>query len=165
MDQGFCAELELMIKKDPSVQLKFRIAKLYGGIVVPCLVKQKKYRQQITEFVDQLRRGKNFRDRQVYLKIAKSTLKADKEVFKKYFAKSIGTEMCNEKVKVVQVMMAKLMMRVTPGYSRSCDKVREHLVQNASADVKQFLMKVNAAQYIDPLKFKLALKDEEETKQ
>jgi hypothetical protein len=62
-------------------------------------------------------------------------------------------------------MMAKLMMRVTPGYSRSCDKVREHLVQNASADVKQFLMKVNAAQYIDPLKFKLALKDEEETKQ
>jgi hypothetical protein len=37
----------------------------------------------------------------VYLKIAKSTLKADKEVFKKYFAKSIGTEMCNEKVKVV----------------------------------------------------------------
>ena len=117
-----------MIKKDPSVQLKFRIAKLYGSVVVPCLVKQKKYRQQISDFVDSLRISKNFRDRQVYLRIAKSTLKADKEVFKKYFAKSIGNDMCSEKVKVVQVMIAKLMMRVTPGYSRSCDKVRENLM-------------------------------------
>lgn len=73
--------------------------------------------------------------------------------------------MCSEKVKVVQVMLAKLMMRVTPGYSRSCDKVRESLMQNASPDVKQFLMKVNAAQFIDPMKFKLALKEEEETKE
>ena len=56
------------------------------------------------------------------------------------------------------------MMRVTPGYSRSCDKVRDHLLQNASADVKQFLLKVNSAQFIDPLKLKLTLKDEEETK-
>jgi hypothetical protein len=51
--------------------------------------------------VDELRTSKNFRGRQVYLKISKATLKADKEVFKKYFAKSIGNDMCNEKVKVV----------------------------------------------------------------
>jgi hypothetical protein len=73
--------------------------------------------------------------------------------------------MCSEKVKVVQVMLAKLMMLVAPGYSRSCDKVRESLMQNASPDVKQFLMKVNAAQFIDPMKFKLTLKEEEETKE
>ena len=141
MEQGFCQELETIMKKDHSIQIRYRSAKLYGKIVVPSLVKQKKYRQQISDFVDQLRTSKNFRDRQVYLKIAKSTLKVDKEVFKKYFAKSIGNDMCNEKVKVVLVQLAKLMMKVTPGYSRSCDKIRDLLMQNASNDVKQFLIK------------------------
>jgi len=56
------------------------------------------------------------------------------------------------------------MMKVAPGYSRSCDKVRDHLMQNASADVKQFLVKMNPARYIDPLKLKLKLKEEEENK-
>ena len=44
MEQGFCAELEMMMKKDHSVQLRYRAAKLYGNVVVPSLVKQKKYR-------------------------------------------------------------------------------------------------------------------------
>ena len=56
------------------------------------------------------------------------------------------------------------MMKVAPGYSRSCDKVRDHLMQNASTDVKQFLVKLNPARFIDPLKLKLKLKEEEETK-
>ena len=102
----------------------------------------------------------------MYLKIAKASLKSDKEVFKKYFAKSIGNDMGTEKVKVVQVMIAKLVMLVTPGYSRSCDKLRENFMQNASPDVKQFLIKVNPAQFIETSKLKLALNDErgEETK-
>lgn len=72
--------------------------------------------------------------------------------------------MCNEKVKVVLVQLAKLMVKVTPGYSRSCDKVRDLLMQNASNDVKQFLIKQNQAKFIDTTKFKLALKEEEENK-
>lgn len=37
----------------------------------------------------------------MYIKIAKASFKADNEIFKKHFAKSIGLDMCNEKVKVV----------------------------------------------------------------
>jgi hypothetical protein len=37
----------------------------------------------------------------MYIKIARSTFKAENEIFKKHFAKSIGFDMVNEKVKVV----------------------------------------------------------------
>ena len=57
------------------------------------------------------------------------------------------------------------MFKVPNGYSRSCDKVRETLLQKASPDVKQFLLKNNPAQFIDPSSFKLTLKDEEESKE
>lgn len=39
----------------------------------------------------------------MYIAIARSAYKADNEVFKKHFAKSIGTDMSDEKVKVVQI--------------------------------------------------------------
>jgi len=37
----------------------------------------------------------------LYLIIAKSTFNIDNEIFKKHFAKSIGNDMIEEKVKVV----------------------------------------------------------------
>ena len=39
MEQGFCTELETVMKKDHSIKLRFRVAKLYGQVVVPSLVK------------------------------------------------------------------------------------------------------------------------------
>lgn len=37
----------------------------------------------------------------MYITIAKSTYAADNDVFKKFFAKAIGQDMINEKVKIV----------------------------------------------------------------
>lgn len=127
-DLGFSQDLEQIIRQDSAIQLRLKAAKIFGSIIVPSLIKLKKYRQPITDFIDTLRLGKNFRDRQVYLKIAKASLKSDKEIFKKHFAKCIGTDMCEEKIKVVQISLAKLMFKVPNGYSRSCDKVRESLI-------------------------------------
>lgn len=71
--------------------------------VIAPLIKNKKYRVKLTEFLDELRVSKNFRDRQLYLKIAKSAYKVDTEIFKKHFAKSIGNDMMDEKVTLVKV--------------------------------------------------------------
>lgn len=60
--------------------------------------------------------------------------------------------------------MAKLIMKIPSGYSRSSDKVREHLLKDAQPDVKQFLVKNNPLQFIDPTKLRLQLKDDEEKK-
>jgi hypothetical protein len=51
----------------------------------------------------------------------------DQEIFKKHFAKAIGTDLITEKVGVVQIMLAKICREVTPGYSKSVDKVKEWL--------------------------------------
>jgi hypothetical protein len=72
----------------------------------------------------------------MYVTIAKASFKAENEVFKKHFAKNIGNDMCGEKVKVVQIALAKLVMKVPLSYSRSSDKIRDHLLSNTSADVK-----------------------------
>jgi hypothetical protein len=37
----------------------------------------------------------------MYIKIARHTYRADNEIFKKHFAKSMGNDMIGEKVKVV----------------------------------------------------------------
>jgi hypothetical protein len=37
----------------------------------------------------------------MYIKIAKHSYRTDNEIFKKHFAKAMGTDMCAEKVKVV----------------------------------------------------------------
>lgn len=37
----------------------------------------------------------------MYIKVARHAYKTDNEIFKKHFAKAIGNDMCNEKVKVV----------------------------------------------------------------
>lgn len=69
--------------------------------MVAPFIKGKKLRKPLTTFVDNLRTSKNFRNRQLYLVIARATFKADAEIFKKHFAKAIGTDMISEKVKVV----------------------------------------------------------------
>jgi len=72
----------------------------------------------------------------MYITIAKHSFKVDNEIFKKHFAKSIGNDMCGEKVKVVQICLAKLTMKIPVGYSRSSDKVRDHLLKEGKPDVK-----------------------------
>lgn len=67
----------------------------------------------------------------MYIKIALHSYKSDNEIFKKHFAKAIGTDMCTEKVKVVQISLAKLIKKIPASYSRSSDKVREHLMKDA----------------------------------
>jgi hypothetical protein len=69
--------------------------------VVAPFIKGKKLRKPLTTFVDNLRTSKNFRERQLYLVIARATFKTDPEIFKKHFAKAIGSDMITEKVKVV----------------------------------------------------------------
>lgn len=51
----------------------------------------------------------------MYLIIANSVYKSENEVFKKHFAKSIATEMVDEKVKVVQITMTKLVVQIPVG--------------------------------------------------
>ena len=104
------------------------MAKVLGRVVVTALIKQKNYRKLLTEYTDELRLSKNFRDRQMYLVTAKSAFKSDKEIFKKHFAKNIGNEMVSEKVYVVKIMLAKLVAKVPRGYSKSTDKIFEALM-------------------------------------
>jgi hypothetical protein len=77
------------------------LAKLYGSTIISPLIKNKKYRKELTDFIDLLRTSKNFRERQMYICIGKTAFKADNEIFKKHFAKSLGIDLLEEKVKVV----------------------------------------------------------------
>lgn len=53
-------------------------------------------------------------------------------------------------------------MKIPLGFSRSTDKVREHLMKTATADVKQFLLKDNPLKLIKESSLKLKLKAVEE---
>jgi len=63
----------------------------------------------------------------MYVIIAAASFKADNEIFKKHFAKSMGNEMIEEKVNVVKIALAKLVGKVPRGYSKSADKLYDHL--------------------------------------
>lgn len=90
-----------MIDKDQAIRYKKTACKLFGAKVIAPLIKSKKYRKFLTARLDQLRVSPNFRHRQLYLFIARATYQQDNEIFKKHFAKSIGNDMAEEKVKVV----------------------------------------------------------------
>ena len=90
------------------VGCRFELARVLGGHVVAKLIRQKKYRKDLTDYVDSLRQSTNFRDRQMYLTIAQAAFEADDEIYKKHFAKAIGNEMVNERVTIVKMMIAKL---------------------------------------------------------
>ena len=105
---------------------RFALAKVFGNRVVAKLIRQKKYRKDLTDYVDSLRQSTNFRDRQMYIAVAEAAFEADEEIYKKHFAKSIGNEMVDEKVTVVKMRIAKLAEKVPTGYSKSTDKIAEH---------------------------------------
>ena len=100
-DSEFHIYLEEIITKEQAIQLRKKACKLYGKKVVAPFIKGKKLRKPLTTFIDNLRTSKNFRERQLYLVIARATFKADPEIFKKHFAKAIGSDMITDKVKVV----------------------------------------------------------------
>jgi len=56
---------------------RVKVAKVFGSHVVAKLIKSKKYRKDLTDFVDDLRISTNFRNRQMYLYIARATFDAD----------------------------------------------------------------------------------------
>ena len=64
----------------------------------------------------------------MYLHIGTAAYQGDPEIFKKHFAKSIGIDLLNEPVKVVQITLAQQVQKIPVGFSRSVDKVREHLL-------------------------------------
>lgn len=109
------------------IQSRFDVARVFGSKVVAKLIRQKKYRKDLTDFIDSLRLSKNFRDRQMYLVIAQAAYEVEDEIYKKHFAKAIGNDMMGEKVTLVKLMIAKLAQRVPHGYSKSTDKIAEHL--------------------------------------
>ena len=117
------------------VASRFELSNVLGKHVVAKLIRQKKYRKDLTDFVDSLRQSTNFRDRQMYLTIAQAAFEADDEIYKKHFAKAIGNEMCEERVTVVKVFIAKLAQLVPAGYSKSTDKIQEHLQAQGNTEV------------------------------
>ena len=56
---------------------RVNVAQMFGSIVIAKLIKSKKYRKDLTDFVDDLRASHNFRDRQMYLYIAKASFEVD----------------------------------------------------------------------------------------
>jgi hypothetical protein len=59
------------------VASRFEAANVFGKKVVAKLIKSKKYRKDLTDFVDELRKSTNFRNRQMYLWIAKAAFEED----------------------------------------------------------------------------------------
>ena len=51
---------------------RFELSRALGGKVVAKLIRQKKYRKDLTDYVDSLRQSTNFRDRQMYITIAQA---------------------------------------------------------------------------------------------
>lgn len=98
----------------------------------------------------------------MYLVIAKSSYQAENEVFKKHFAKSIATDMADEKVKVVQIAMTKLVAIIPNGQIRSADKLRELAQTGYGADVNQYLTPdTTPFRFINPDNLKMQLKSGE----
>ena len=64
----------------------------------------------------------------MYLYVAMGAFKGEDEIFKKFFAKAIGNEMLDEKVTVVKMLIVKLSAMVPKGYSKSTDKIAQHLI-------------------------------------
>jgi hypothetical protein len=170
-DSNFHSYLCNIIKTETRIHFRKRMAKVLGGRVIANLIKDKRYRKPLTDFIDELRISPNFRDRQMYLVTARAALKADKEVFKKHFAKAIGNEMCLEKVTIVKILMAKLVSKVERGYSKSADKAFEWLqATDKTGEVTQYLGALSATagnqhlrqrRYIDPEDHRVTLKQDE----
>lgn len=139
LEANFHEYLFDIIKNERAINYKVRAAKVIGSKIVAPLIKGKKYRNLLTTFTDDLRTSKNFRDRQIYINIALSTYEADKEIFKKHFAKNIASDLENEKCFCVKITLARLCNSVTEGYSKSLDKVRLKLIEENDANIVQHI--------------------------
>lgn len=139
MEANFHEYIFEIIQKERAVNYKIRAANVLGSKVVANLIKGKKYRAILTDFTDKLRLSKSFRDRQIYICVAKSTYQADNEIFKKHFAKNIATDLEFEKCETVKIMLAKLCNDVKDGYSKSLDKVRQKLIKDAEPTILQYM--------------------------
>ena len=63
MESNFHDYLFDIIKHERAINYKLRAAKVIGSKIVSPLIKGKKYRSLLTNFTDDLRVSKNFRDR------------------------------------------------------------------------------------------------------
>ncbi len=74
--------------------------------------------------------------------------------------------MCEEKVTVVKVMIAKLGKLVPYGYSKSTDKITDHIKAQKNSEVNQFFSAENPdlgkRRYLDPAMITTKMKAEEE---
>jgi len=127
VEAGFHIFLYEAIKNEEMVQSRFNAAKVFGTRVVAKLIRQKKYRKDLTDYVDTLRQSPNFRDRQMYVTVAHAAFEVEDEIYKKHFAKAIGNEMINEKIIAVKMLIAKLVQAVPISYSKSTDKIAEYI--------------------------------------
>jgi len=63
MEANFHEYLFDIIKNERAINYKLRAANVLGSKIIAPLIKGKKYRQQLTNFIDELRCSKNFRHR------------------------------------------------------------------------------------------------------
>jgi hypothetical protein len=63
MQDNFHEYLFDIIKNERAINYKVRAANVIGSKIVAPLIKGKKYRSMLTEYTDNLRQSKNFRDR------------------------------------------------------------------------------------------------------
>lgn len=145
LEANFHEYLFDIIKKEKAVSYKARAAAVLGTKIVAPLIKGKKYRQLLTEFTDELRKSKNFRDRQIYVEVAIATYKGDTEIFKKHFAKNIAADLEKEKCKCVLIILSRLCNTVPDGYSKSLDKCRAKLLADNDSTVIQYMPTCSAA--------------------
>ena len=80
VDSDFHQYLFTSIKTEPQVAVRKRMAYTLGNKVVGRLIKQKKYRKDLTDYIDSLRTSKNFRDRQMYITIAGAAFELDPDL-------------------------------------------------------------------------------------
>lgn len=71
----------------------------------------------------------------MYIYVAMATYDKDQQIFKQHFAKAMGNEMQDEKVTVVKMLLIKLAAKVPRGYSKSTDKICQHLLDQGNTEV------------------------------
>ena len=67
LDANYHDYLFDIVKNERAINYKIRAAKVIGSKIVSPLIKGKKYRALLTNFTDELRQSKHFRDRQIYI--------------------------------------------------------------------------------------------------
>lgn len=65
------------IREERSICARVELAKVLGSQVIAPLIKSKKYRKDLTDYINTLRLSKCFRDRQMYIYIAQAAFEKD----------------------------------------------------------------------------------------